>query len=600
MGEAQRPNETPGRKGKSRAKQKGAKTVTPVIWVLIVIGLLAAAAAGGYIWNARQYQTVFFPQTVINGVNASGKTIDEVKALINKEIDGYVLELAGRDGETASIAGEAINLHSVFDGSLESMLTRQNPYEWGSYYFEPSVYQVETMVGYDEELLKQAIADLRIFDPSFVRAPEDARLSDYISEVGYEIIPEKEGTLLDEELVKTQIYQAILNLQPKLSLEELGAYIPPAVRSDDTLLNERLAARNRYVQMSITHNFGANREVLTGDQIHSWLTFNEEGGITLDEAAITEYVADLARRYNTAYQPKTLKTSYGPEVTIAGGNYGWRINQSAECAAIAEIIRSGESQVREPIYSQTAASRGEHDYGNTYVEINLTAQHLYFYKEGNLVVESDFVSGNVSKGWATPAGAFPITYKQRNATLKGEGYATPVDYWMPFNGGIGMHDAGWRSGFGGAIYKTNGSHGCVNLPPAVAKTIYEEISAGMPVLCYHLSNTESGGSSIVPEETTAAAETTAPAETSPAETVPEETGVAPEETGTVPPEETADNTELPSISPLDPTTAPETTAAESESATSDQTQPEPAESTKAPVGPGGAENETPAITGPGM
>lgn len=75
------------------------------------------------------------------------------------------------------------------------------------------------------------------------------------------------------------------------------------------------------------------------------------------------------------------------------------------------------------------------------MEINLTAQHLYFYANGKLLVESDFVSGNAAKGWSTPAGAYSITYKQRNATLKGQGYATPVSYWMPFNGGIGLHDA---------------------------------------------------------------------------------------------------------------------------------------------------------------
>ena len=87
-------------------------------------------------------------------------------------------------------------------------------------------------------------------------------------------------------------------------------------------------------------------------------------------------------------------------------------------------------------------------------------------------METDFVSGNESRGWATPGGAYPLTYKQRNATLRGEGYATPVSYWMPFNGGIGLHDASWRGSFGGTIYKTGGSHGCINLPPKAAKTIF--------------------------------------------------------------------------------------------------------------------------------
>ena len=110
---------------------------------------------------------------------------------------------------------------------------------------------------------------------------------------------------------------------------------------------------------------------------------------------------------------------------------------------------------------------------------------MFFYKEGKLVVESDFVSGNESRGWSTPAGVYPLTYKQRNATLKGENYATPVSYWMPFNGGIGLHDANWRSKFGGTIYQNSGSHGCVNLPPDKAAALYDLVYTGIPVICYN-------------------------------------------------------------------------------------------------------------------
>lgn len=56
---------------------------------------------------------------------------------------------------------------------------------------------------------------------------------------------------------------------------------------------------------------------------------------------------------------------------------------------------------------------------------------------------------------------------------------------MPFNGGIGIHDAIWRSQFGGNIYKTNGSHGCVNAPPYLAQKIFENIEPGTPIVCYY-------------------------------------------------------------------------------------------------------------------
>ena len=242
-------------------------------------------------------------------------------------------------------------------------------------------------------------------------------------------------------------------------------------------------------------------------RIHAWLIANADGSVSVDSSKVSEYVSEMAKAHNTSNKAKTLKTSYGSTIQVSGGTYGWKINQAAETEALAAIILR-ESTTREPEYSQKAASHGANDYGDTYVEINLTGQHLFFYKEGKLVVESDFVSGNLAKGWGTPAGSYPLAYKQKNAVLKGENYRTPVNYWMPFNNGIGMHDAKWRSSFGGTIYKTGGSHGCINLPPSVAKTIFDNISAGTPVICYNLPGTE--------KSTTSG--TAKPAETKPVET----------------------------------------------------------------------------------
>lgn len=137
-------------------------------------------------------------------------------------------------------------------------------------------------------------------------------------------------------------------------------------------------------------------------------------------------------------------------------------------------VRNGERVEREPLYFARgyATGRPGEDIGSSYVEIDMGNQHLYLYIDGEIILESDFVSGNISRGFGTPAGVFGLTYKERNATLRGENYTTPVDYWMPFNGNIGMHDAGWRRSFGGDIYMRNGSHGCINLPKDKAEIIY--------------------------------------------------------------------------------------------------------------------------------
>ncbi|MDE7058209.1 MAG: L,D-transpeptidase/peptidoglycan binding protein, partial [Lachnospiraceae bacterium] len=230
-------------------------------------------------------------------------------------------------------------------------------------------------------------------------------------------------------------------------------------------------------------------EIIDGALLSEWLSV-EGAKVILDKTKVEAYVAELRKKYDTIFRNRTFMTSYGKEVTIVGGDYGWWMDYEQEAVELAEMIENGESGERTPVYFQTAASYETPDYGNTYVEINLTAQHLFLYKDGEKILESDFVSGNASRGYDTPAGAYSITYKQRDATLTGENYRTPVSYWMPFNRNIGMHDANWRGSFGGNIYKTNGSHGCINLPPSKAKTIYETIEKGTAVICYHLPGTE--------------------------------------------------------------------------------------------------------------
>lgn len=350
--------------------------------------------------------------------------------------------------------------------------------------------------------------------------------------------------------MKEAVATAIMSLAESVDLEEQGCYLAPSVTSEDEALKTACETMNKYVGAKITYKFGDKAETLNGNEIHNWLTVNGTS-VSVSESKAAEYVKNLASTCNTAYKPKTLKTSYGKTVTITTGNYGWKIDQAKETAALVSLIKNGEQTSREPEYSQKAASHSGNDYGNTYVEINLTAQHLYFYANGKLLVESDFVSGNAAKGWSTPAGAYSITYKQRNATLKGQGYATPVSYWMPFNGGIGLHDANWRKTFGGTIYKNGGSHGCVNLPPAVAKTIYENISTGDPVLCYHLDGTESSKTSGTKKDGTA--ETTAATTAVPTTAAPETTA-APATTAA--PETTAAGPSVPET-----TAAPETTPA---------------------------------------
>jgi hypothetical protein len=236
--------------------------------------------------------------------------------------------------------------------------------------------------------------------------------------------------------------------------------------------------------VTVTYQFGDQSEVLDNDRILSWLKEQEDGSVAIDEQQAKAFVKELAEKYDTAYTHRTFHTTGGRDIQITQGDYGWRIDQEAETKHLLELLAAKQSAVCEPIYAQTAAVHAQNDWGTTYVEVSLTDQYLWLYKDGHCILESYFVSGNPTRGHATPKGIYSLTYKTRDATLSGEGYDSKVKYWMPFNRNVGLHDAPWRKTFGGQIYKNNGSHGCINLPPANAAKIYENVDKNTPVIVY--------------------------------------------------------------------------------------------------------------------
>lgn len=466
-------------------KEKVKVTKKQIIITASIIGVLLVIYVAGSIF----FQSHYLPRTVINGVKATGRTSAAVQKNIKDEVNNYKLSIVERDDKKESIKGKDIAIAVEFDNTLEKILKKQNGFKWVVTLFKPEVYESNSIVSYDENKLKEQMAKLDCMNTENMKAPEDATIKEDKKE-GYVIVPEVLGTTVDEDAFFAKLQDSVLNLQSELAMSDEKCYVSPSVKEDSKKLKKSLAQIKKIKDIQITYTFGDKKELLKGEEICEWLNVSE-GSVKVDDEQTSAYVKNLASQYNTAYKPKTLKTSWGSDVTITGGSYGWKINQLEEVEQLKADIEAGKDVTRDPIYSQTANSHGENDYGDTYVEINLTAQHLYFYKNGNLVVESDFVSGNPSKGNGTPTGAYSVTYTEKDATLKGQNYASDVSFWMPYCGNVGMHDAPWRNKFGGSIYKTKGSHGCVNLPYASAKKIYENIAAGYPVLVYQLPGTES-------------------------------------------------------------------------------------------------------------
>jgi lipoprotein-anchoring transpeptidase ErfK/SrfK len=418
----------------------------------------------------------------INCVSVSAKSVTQAEQLMTSKLQDYTLTLKEVGGKSEQIRASEVGLTYPSLQTFNQLKQRQKPFSWIFPCFGLKSSKMTVGVTYDEALLRQCLEQLSGIEVSTIIEPKNASFS-YV-DGHYNVVEAVYGNKLDKERLYDQVSQALLNEQREIDLEAARCYIQPQYHSNSPKIIEVNETLNRYVATSITYIFGNDQEVLDGAVISEWLTVDENFEIIVDEDKVEGYISELSNQYDTAGRTRTFVTSLGETIQVSGGDYSEPINISAEAQDVISTIKQGLTRVKEPVYGQNTVSYGNADIGNTYVEINLTQQHIWFYKEGSLIVDGDIVTGDVRKGDATPPGVYRLKYKVKNVVLRGPGYASPVRFWMPFNGGIGMHDANWKRSFGGEIYKTNGSHGCINCPDGVAEAIYNNIDAGTPVICY--------------------------------------------------------------------------------------------------------------------
>lgn len=467
------------------AAKKKKKPGYTAIFIILAVSVVLLVYLGGVFY----YNSHFLPHTDIGGVACDGLTVKEAAGSLEQwYMDNYTLVLLDGTGEeilqlTASDAAMVFPTEEKLDETLH----RQNAFEWIFQFFikSNSLAQPDIVAEYDREAVLCILKQEGLFDKIGGVGPQDAYISEYLEDQGrYEIVPEMEGTLLDEEMTLQQVCEALGRMESVLNLKEAQCYQQPEITAEDGNLQARLEQMNRLVGACITYDWNGETEVVDGSLIHQWLVI-KENEVTIDEELVAAYVAEKAKAHDTYGRKRKFTTTLGIELTLPSGAYGWKTDRETETAALTELILAGAVTEREPEYICRGWVKGKDDIGDSYVEADLTNQHLYLYQDGQLVLETDFVSGDMAKGNVTPQGVFGITYKTTNAVLRGRDYETPVNYWMPFNGNIGMHDATWRRSFGGDIYLTSGSHGCINLPLDMAGAIYEHMAKGFPVVCYY-------------------------------------------------------------------------------------------------------------------
>ena len=446
--------------------------------IIIIISIFAL-----YLILALFFRSHVYFGTIVNGVNISCNTIEHADNKLKNAFDKYSLELIERNDLKEFIEGNAIDLKYESNDTLKSLKEKQSPFLWIIKIWDNDLRNTnESSISYDEHSLQEVFNNLTCFDSTKIVEPKNPDFK-YTNE-GYFIENEVYGNKVDRDVFYNCIVACILEGKRQINLNESDCYEDPKYKADSKEVIEAKETLDKYASTKIYYSFDEKMELVDGALINLWLYVDEDMKVKIDESKLNSYIKELSSKYNTFGKPRTFTTSTGKTIEVTGGFYGWKINNTEEAKALINNIKNGQTLVKEPIYSQKAVCREDNDIGDSYVEINLTRQHLWFYKKGTLVTQGDVVTGNENRNTPTPVGTYFLNYKQKNATLKGEGYSSEVTYWMPFNGNIGIHDAKWRNSFGGNIYKTNGSHGCVNTPKYLASTIFDNIDAGTPIICY--------------------------------------------------------------------------------------------------------------------
>ena len=279
-------------------------------WAMVLLGCALMIYMAG-VWR---YRSVFLPNTIINGVDVSGKDIETAEKQISDRLSGYQLTIVLRDRDEEFISGTDINMGAVFDGSLEAIKEKQSPFAWIVSLFHKRMNEAEETVTYDEEQLVSRIQEFVCLDEEKEIAPADAKIA-YTAGEGCVIIPEEKGNIIDRDKLATAVSDAVIHLQTELDLEEAGVYLEPAVCADSSELVREKEILSPVLNLVVTYEFGDKREVLDGEQIQNWVHV-EDGELVLDEGKVEEYVKTLASRCNTAYTVRNFKTSYGKTIQI--------------------------------------------------------------------------------------------------------------------------------------------------------------------------------------------------------------------------------------------------------------------------------------------
>lgn len=464
----------------------------PVIALLVLLAVVAAIYLGGVAY----FNFFFMPSTSVDGQDVSLMSVEDVATSLSAaKTSGWKASVSG-DGVSFELAAADISLAYDGESAARAAIAQQHPWAWPielaqSAQQSLSTGDVSTYVSLDTDAISSAVANA-VSAASSASASSGTTDITYDSEKkAYTASDSAQASRIDQNAATQTIADQAKNLATSIELGDESLQAGESVDDAIKTANAMLAA-------TVTLTLGGT-EVTTvdADLISQWITICNDLSVTLNQDAITTWAkGDLSAKTDSVGTARTYTRPDGvQESVVAGGVYGWSINGAEAAQDIYNDIMAGSPTTLElPCYSSAATyNPGGQDWPTRFIDVDISDQHaIFFDSDGSVIWQADVVTGQPNLNRSTTQGTWTITNKQSPSTLVGPNdesgnpqWVSHVDFWMGVVGNLmGFHNAPWRSAFGGDIYLTNGSHGCINLSYDDAEKLYSLCNVGDVVIIH--------------------------------------------------------------------------------------------------------------------
>lgn len=491
----------------SQQHKNNKMTIAIIIIVAVLVVLICI-----YMLGVARFQSQYYPNTMANGHDLSGQSVEQAQALVDKEVAEYDLHITGYEFDM-HVLGSEIDMTYESNSPAQDAIESQNAYAWPYMIFVDHDLSDSFDISFSQEKLQTLVQDkVDVHNETTAFRQSDEGLSFNKEKDQWEYVEAVLGNVIEAPALIEAATAAVSDRETSLEVTRDELVHPKSEENKDAIVKAAQKANEIQAKYCANFTLGGNTPfVIDGATVAPWITVSEDyREVSVDQAKVDAWLDSVENLLSGATE-RTYTRPDGKECTVSGGDYSWQAqNVDAAMETIKSAMGNGVDSEAIDIPCITTGNgflgMPGADWGKRYADVDIEEQHARFYDEnGELIWENDVITGTWGTEFATPTGVYTITEKRSPASLRSVGeyryidengeeqveedhvFGRDVEYWMPFiRTFIGFHDAWWQTDFGGDLYRNPayGSGGCINLPTDKAAELYDIIQPGDVVVVH--------------------------------------------------------------------------------------------------------------------